>query len=201
MKGKMVETFVENGNQFSGTIEYFDFGDEYSSQNGTETFSGTWEELEDPLDSADWNYSGSYEYAENLEYSFTEEGVNEVYTVVATGKEAYDENGFTSIEATFSYTSANGDFFNGSLISPLFYSYECENESEEDWIFVPVSGEETYSYKEGDDTGNFSIEYGDGSCDNIITITENGISEDIDLSEEWEDEWDEDEEGDEASGS
>ncbi|MEP4091108.1 hypothetical protein [Reichenbachiella sp.] len=189
MKGKLVETFVEDGNKFSGTIEYFNFGDQYFSQNGKETFSGTWEESGNEEDSIDWSYSGTYEYSENLEYKYKEDEVEETYAVVASGKQSYDENGFTVSEEDYTYTAANGDSFSGNVGKPLFYSYKCEGDSENDWIFAYVSGTENYKYKEGDENGEFSINYGDGACDNIVTITENGESYDIDLGKEWEDEW------------
>lgn len=44
----------------------------------------------------------------------------------------------------------------------------------------------------------YRVDYGDGSSDNIITITENGISEEIDLGDEREDEC---EDGDHEDGS
>lgn len=201
LKGKLVETYVENGNSFSGTIEYFDFGDEYATQNGKSTFSGTWEESGNEEDSTDWTYAGTYEYSEDLTYKYKDEEVEETYAVVASGKESYDEKGFTVSEEDYTYTGTNGDTFSGRVTTPLFYSFTCESNSEDEWVFVYVSGVEAYSYKEGDESGDFSINYGDGVCDNIVTITENGETYDVDLGKEWEDEWDEDEADDENSGS
>lgn len=199
MKGKLIETFSENGNEFSGTIEYVDFGDRYSTVNGTETFSGEWEGSDAGEDSTAWEYSGSYEYVEDLEYTYKEDDVEEVYTLKASGKETYDQEGFTRNEGEYTYTAFNGNFFSGIISVPLYYSFACADGSDEDWVFVDVSGVENFSYKEGEESGEFSINYGDGSCDNIISITENGETYDIDLGEEWDEEWDDNSEEDESN--
>ncbi|WP_422358615.1 hypothetical protein [Reichenbachiella sp.] len=198
MKGKLIETFVENGNEFSGTIEYVGFGDEYSTMTGTETFSGTWEDSGNSEDSTEWDYSGSYEYTEDLTYLYKEDDVEEEYTLKASGKETYDEEGFTQDEGEYTYTASNGDFFSGVISVPLYYSYTCDSDFEDSWVFVDVSGVENFSYQEGDESGEFSINYGDGSCDNIISITENGETYDVDLGEEWDEEWSDEADGEES---
>lgn len=202
MKGKIVETYTYDDNSYSGTIEYFNFGDEYFTQNGTSTFSGTWEDFTSE-DSTEWSYSGSYEHSEDMTYTYIDEeaDVEETYAIISSGKQSYDETGFTVIEEDYTYTAENGDTFSGSVSTPLFYSYECDSDDNDVWIFMYVSGVQHYTYDEGDVAGNFSIDYGDGSCDNIITITENGETYDVDLGEAWEDEWEEEESEDDSTES
>lgn len=203
MKGKIIETYIYDENTYSGTIEYINFGDEYFTQNGTSTFSGTWEDNWSEEDSTDYSYSGTYQHSEDMEYTYIDEDedIEETYSVVASGKQSYDETGFTVEEEDYTYTAENGDTFSGSVSTPLFYSYECETDDNDQWIFVYVSGVENYTYAESDATGTFSIDYGDGECDNIITITENGETYEIDLGEEWEDDWEDEEDGEEDDGN
>ena len=53
------------------------------------------------------------------------------------------------------------------------------------WFFTYVSGRERIRYKDGDVEGTFEIDYGDGKCDNIITIYEDGKVTVVDLSKDW----------------
>jgi len=46
-----------------------------------------------------------------------------------------------------------------------------------------VSGKERISYRQGDKEGSFIIDYGDGECDNVIVIIENGKRIKVDLSD------------------
>lgn len=192
MKGKMVETYREDGNTFSSEVVYTNFGDRNYTQNGTASFSGTWESTGNAEDSTDWDYKGSFSHKENLTISITEDDFNETFTVEAQGSESFDKNGFTNNEGFYKYTTSNGDFFNTTITTPLFYSYQCESDDPNTWVFVYVSGVESTTYKEGETTGEFTMDYGQGTCDNIVTITENGESYDVDLGKEWEDDWDDD---------
>lgn len=201
MKGKLVETYAEDGNKFSGTIEFFDFGDEFSIQNGKQIFSGTWEDSGNLEDSTGWAYAGTYEHEEDLVYTYKDDEVEETYTVVSSGKQSYDKTGFTVTQEEYTYTASNGESFSGSVTSPLFYSYACESEDENSYIFVYVSGAEAYTYEDSEGSGQFAIDYGNGACDNMVTITENGESYEIDLGKEWEEEWEDEEEKSETSGS
>ena len=194
MKGKIVETYTEDGNTFSSTTEYIDFGDEEYTVNGTSTYSGTYEDPVETTDSLDWDYSGTYSFKENLTIAYADE----TYSVEAEGSESFDKNGFTSNEGFTNCTSSNGDFFQTVISTPLFYSYSCEQTTSVEYIFAFVSGVETTTYQEtvedgSTETGEFSIDYGDGTCDNIVTITENGVSETVDLGKEWEEDWDDEE--------
>ena len=107
-------------------------------------------------------------------------------TYVAEGSEEMDENGYKINSRTESIDISTGESFNTQIDVPLYYDFECDEE--DIWIFV--SGQESGSYVIGDESGTYSINYGDGTCDNIVTVTENGISQEVDLGEEWE-EWEE----------
>jgi hypothetical protein len=56
-------------------------------------------------------------------------------------------------------------------------SYKCSD------IWIPVSGIESVSSKENDQSYSFTINYGDGTCDNLATVTENGKTAVVDFSQ------------------
>ncbi len=199
MKGKMVEKGTYTDNNFTSEVVYTNFGGEDWSINGTHSYSGTWSSIDDAGEEVDslYMFDASYEFAANLQMEYTEYGYHDSTEVstgeqiikvnyVADGSETADENGYTVQTRNESVEVSTGESFDSKVDSPLFYNNAC---GEEDvWIFV--SGVESGSYTYGDESGTYSIDYGDGTCDNIITVTENGVSEEIDLGDEWDD-WEE----------
>lgn len=202
LKGKLVETGNYSDNSFNSTVTYTNFGGDDWQVDGTYSYSGTYEdsfeEGTDPEDSTDWVYSASYSFQADLTEQFTDYGDEDSTTSTtteetiitveydATGAESMDENGYTVESRSETVAVSTGEMFSSTVDSPLFYNYECE----EDDVWVFVSGSESGSYSIDTETGNYSIDYGNGECDNIITLTENGVTEEIDLGDLWE-EWEE----------
>ncbi|HAA20969.1 MAG TPA: hypothetical protein DCR93_24965 [Cytophagales bacterium] len=184
--GKIEETiFEDEDGSFSATITYTNFGGEGWVINGTETWSGTETFTEDGEE------SGSVEFTENL--VIVEEG--ETITLEGSGKESWNKDGFTIDNAKYTYTvdgPEGNEVFSSEVTSPLFYSFACE-EVGDIWVFV--SGTEVETWNEG----SLTIDFGDGTCDNIITVTEGDETITIDLDEEWEDD-EEDDDGDDEDG-
>jgi hypothetical protein len=56
-------------------------------------------------------------------------------------------------------------------------NYKCTDS----WI--PVSGVETITNTENDVTNSYSVDYGNGECDNLAFLTENGKTSVIDFSQ------------------
>ena len=198
MFGKLEERGSYTDNSFSSTTTYTNFGGSYDaggedwSMDGTMSYSGTWEETETEEDSI-WMFSSTYEFNSDLtqrymEYSYPEDS-NQVSTgeqiitmdYVDNGSEEMDHNSYTVKTRTTSITIDTGDEFHSQVNVPLFYDYTCED------TWVAVSGNESGSYIFGEESGNYIVEYGDGTCDNIITVTENGVTEDVDLGDIWTD--------------
>ncbi|MDN5199916.1 hypothetical protein QQ008_01045 [Fulvivirgaceae bacterium BMA10] len=170
IKGKITETFKSENNKETVKTVYENYSFEDITINGTSsaTYSWSWDEQD----------SLSYSFASTWEEDLTikdEDG--ETYTIKSSMSDSGDENGWT-LEGSSTYTSSNGDVFESEIKVPLFYDFKCED------AFVPVKGVE--SCKFNDDV--FEINYGDGACDNIITVTENGETYTIDLEEEYEEE-------------
>jgi len=192
MKGKIIENFTENENAFSSTIEYINFGDKEFSINGKSTYEGTFNDT--GIEDSTW--SGSYSYTDDLTILVEDE----TYKIEAEGSETFDDKGFTSEKGFTKCTSSTGDFFHTVISTPLYFSFDCDFTSEDNYVFVYVSGVETTSYQETtedekSESGEFSIDYGDGTCDNIVIITEDGVSTTVDLGDEWEEDW-----GDQTEG-
>ncbi|MEO9484251.1 MAG: hypothetical protein ABJG47_12420 [Ekhidna sp.] len=198
LKGKLVEKGTYNESSFSSTATYTNFGGHDWTIDGTHSYSGTWGEAtktSEPADSA--NYNATYEFSADLRTSYMEYGhdsTEEVSTgerlvevdYVAQGSEEVDQDGYTVKSRSESISVSTGQSFTSKVDTPLFYDFSCE--SEDTWIYV--SGQESGSYTVGDQTGTYSINYGDGTCDNIVTVTENGKSEEVDLGQIWKD-WEE----------
>ncbi|MEM6831780.1 MAG: hypothetical protein AAF551_14815, partial [Bacteroidota bacterium] len=101
----------------------------------------------------------------------------------ASGKEIMDDSGYT-IESKEEEAKIGDEAFTSTVTSenPLHFNFECEGENE---VLVFVTGIESGTYTFGENSGTWSIDYGDGTCDNLVTITEDGQSEEIDISEEF----------------
>ena len=198
LKGKLVEKGSYSESGFSSTATYTNFGGNDWTIDGTHSYSGTWEEINEtsePADSSEYYYNASYQFSADLKTSYMEFGhdsTDEVSTgeqlievdYVAQGSEEVDQDGYTVQSRSESITVSTGESFSSQVDSPLFYDFNCENDD----VWIYVSGQESGSYTYEGQSGTYSIDYGDGECDNIVTVTENGVSEDIDLGEEW-DEW------------
>lgn len=66
-------------------------------------------------------------------------------------------------------TNKNGKSYTMKITSELVYSKTCELNSK---VFIPVKGIKTLTV----DHKEIIVDYGDGSCDNTVTITVNGKS-------------------------
>lgn len=85
---------------------------------------------------------------------------------------SYDNNGTLhwkddtkTLTGSITGTTRTGDNFNAEITNDVVFSYECEGKHD-----VPVSG--TISINVGGSSSE--VDYGDGTCDKIYTITTNG---------------------------
>ena len=223
MYGKMEEIGSYTDSSFSSSVTYTEFGgsdEEGGAQwwvDGTHSYSGTWSEFYDDYDGDTtdtdstsyyeeedfYSYSATYEFSADLTQTYIEfigapeDSVTtgeDIYIIdyVANGREEMDQDGYTVVSKSENVTANTGESYSSQVDTPLFMDFSCEDT----WIFVSGLESGTYEYEGMVET--YSIDYGDGTCDNIIILTENGESEEIDLGEEW-DEW-EDECGDGHDG-
>lgn len=202
LKGKLVETGTYTDNSFNSSVTYTDFGGEDWFIDGTYSYSGTYEDssngTSEPADSSNWTFAATYSFEADLTQQYTDYGYPEDSTQASTGEtivtvdyeangtESMDESGYTVEARSEAISVSTGETYAATVDSPLFYNYACEEE--DTWVFV--SGVESGSYTYEGISGTYSIDYGNGACDNIILLTENGTTEEIDLGDLWDD-WEE----------
>ncbi len=122
-----------------------------------------------------YNWSGTSSGKDNMVLTFD---TGESYTYTSEYANEWDNNSSTVSVGTYTFKSSNGEEYRYAVVEPLYYNYECY----ESWI--AVSGIETMFYKSADgEVFNFTIDYGDGTCDNLATVTEGGETTVVDFGE------------------
>ncbi len=177
LQGQFSVTLSYTESAISAQYEYTDFGGKDWLINGNSSMEGTVDLQSGELTLA-FNINLTEKWTENADDPETIRTQEFVY--VATGTQVMNESGFT-IQTQEESATVGQDVYTSKVTSEnaLFYDYTCENDA-----LVFVDGIENGTYAIGGVTGNWSIDYGDGTCDHLITITENGASEEIDLIEE-----------------
>jgi hypothetical protein len=103
--------------------------------------------------------------------SFAEREANHTRTWIRMGSPLRDE---ITVIGSASGTNRRGVSYTVSIVSMLRYKRAC-------WatrIFIPVEGAKLIK-REG--KPDVHIDYGDGSCDSMVTVTINGMSREVDL--------------------
>jgi hypothetical protein len=136
----------------------YDYEGESEYDAGNNTFSGT--------------YAGNYQY----DYTWNDQ----IYACEGNSKYNYTQSNFVIEKNSYSYTYG-ADNYKSDVLEPLVYVYQCSQGDKPTVTYV--SGREFIRYKQGDQEGSFEIYYGDGECDNIIVIIENGKRVEVDLSD------------------
>jgi hypothetical protein len=127
------------------------------------------------------------------EYKFFWSGTStckDDYTVVADNGESYSyASDYSTAWDSLSYTVKVGYYhmvneslefeYTYEVTSPLVTSFECTD------TWVPVSGIESTVYTEAGIVSTFKVDYGNGTCDNLATVSENGKTSEVDFSELW----------------
>ncbi|MDX2305350.1 MAG: hypothetical protein NW226_21245 [Microscillaceae bacterium] len=160
-KGKLIVTYeIESGAITPRTITTQDFSVNGNSVEGTLTASG-FEESETGVYSYDLTYDLSLGFKDNSTYS-------QAATYNVQWLEGFGDDDYTNdlIQSTGSLTGTNrkGDDYGSTILTPLLRKTSCASENS----FVTVSGiKETQPAR----LGTYSINYGDGACDKMVTIT------------------------------
>jgi len=172
LKGKVSQTFWANENSYTEEILFEDFGGENWMLNGTRNLNGTYEED----DSTGW-FTTTFSFVTDVE--ILHEG--EVFQYDATGVETLNRQSFTVEERVATLTLEDGSYFNSLVLEPVVWSFACEEEG----VFIFVAGlvEESYTDAAGELVAIHTVDFGDGECDNIVTIEGKGITIIIDLGE------------------
>lgn len=198
MHGKVTNTYRNQFSQigsvfndsYSYAVDYDNYGGNYNGEwswliNGGGTYDG-----ESEYDTDNQTFSGSYSYKDETTYQFDSSS----YFYRGSGTTSYDETKYVIESSETEYSTGVDNFYKSKVLIPLVSDYSCYTfgaanggigDSSIAFWFTYVSGRERIEYKEGELSGTFEIDYGDGECDNIITIYENGNKTVVDLSEKW----------------
>lgn len=189
MHGKYSSTYrndmSQDGSRFSNTYfyasQYDNYGGNYNGQwswlmNGGGTYSG-----ESEYDTATQEFSGFYTYDDETTYEYD----SVTYYYKSKGTSSYSNEKFTIESSENNYTYGT-DFYKSKVLKPLVADYSCYNQNSANFCFfwMFVKGRERIQFKNGDEEGSFEIDYGNGDCDNIVIIYENGHAKRIDLSKD-----------------
>lgn len=120
-----------------------------------------------------WNPETGFDYMEtyslDVQLDYTD---GKVENVVANGKALGNEEEYIVREHNVNGTNNSGDQYLSSVVETLVYDFACESQ-----IFT--EGVQKFTFNDESAT----VDYGEGSCDNILTITAPGITIIIDLDE------------------
>jgi hypothetical protein len=189
MKGKITYVWKNVENSYESKVIYENFYSYGTTMNGysenTFTSDGNsffrydtaTKELNDSVSypEIEFNWSGESTSKENLTIT-TDDG--NVYSYVSEYSTKWDNTSYTVLKGSYHYKSKIEDYEYIYLVSkPLITNYECNN------TWVPVSGTETTSVLEKGNKKVMVIDYGRGKCDNYATVTINGKSKKVDMSE------------------
>ncbi len=182
LKGKIVETGRYYSNTFNSTMEFIGFGGVDWTLNGLDRFNGTvyseYETIEDSVVLTDWSVVYTYNSAFDESRIEDEETVSLAYS--ATGTERVNDSSWEVRFGTYAYKYETGEKHTAYVVEPLLMHYGCNDLFN---VNTFISGIENVGFYSDEETIEFSIDYGNETCDNIVIITQNGISEEIDINE------------------
>lgn len=176
--GKLIETGTYGENSFDAIARYENFGTDFWEVNGKYNYEGFWEFSSIAEDSLQFDWFAEYQYSYEMEEIYLDEGEKFFLNSNGFGKEILDEEGYTIVNQENRLSYDTGEKFSSVVDVPLHLDYNCGEE-----IFIFVRGVESGFYTYDDIFVEYNINYGDGDCDNLITVIENGEEYVIDLNE------------------
>jgi len=198
MHGRYESTYKytsdQNGSQYTDTYFYKTIYDNYGGHYGEDkSYAWGMDGNSSYAGSSSYNYetnefSGHYSYSDTSLYSYD----NTSYNYKSKGRSSYSQLGWTTEESNYEYSDGT-NYYSAEVITPLVSKYNCASDggtSPNDgaydmayYVWIPVSGREVISYYQDGVEGTFEINYGNGECDNILYVTENGVTVEVDLGE------------------
>ena len=163
--------------------EYYFEGDTVKwISNGRSTYFG-----DSKYDTVKQTFSGYYAYSDTSEHVY--DGM--LYKYKSVGRTSYDDKKSVTNPNVYEYTTGK-EFYRSTVLSPLVSDYTCAqvypmiaDDSRRMWYPSYVSGRERIEYERDGQAGKFEIDYGDGECDFIVFIYENGKVFRVDMSKDY----------------
>jgi hypothetical protein len=204
MWGAVISTYLYNST-FNGSVfkDVYYFDSEYDHYGGYYYYdSSEWEmngtshyEGESTYDTTNWSFSGWSAYEDHTIYRWNETA----YEYNGEGKFTYDNHLWVTEYSDYEYTTGDDYYYKTSVLEPLVIDYSCTFPDHANGLAVSgtdsnfcllipiyISGVERIQYRQDGEAGDFIIDYGDGECDYIIKVTENGKTVTVNLAELWE---------------
>lgn len=189
IKGKITYIWKYDNNSYYSEViydHYYSYGVE---MNGTSIYTFTSDGnsfyttgiKEDPNDSTvtimpvEFNWSGTSTGHEEITMTF-DDGNSTYYR--SDYSNIWDSLSYKVIQGEYYYSSSQDDSEYHYLVTlPLITDYTCTN------AWVPVSGTEIITTSENGVTAEYSLNYGNGNCDNLAELTQDGKTSLIDFGE------------------
>jgi len=188
-KGKIGRKLGLNGTTVESETEFVNFETDDEILNGT--YSNTFKYTTGDGTGAISRGFGSFE--ENMAIIEKNENGDREFTRVSKINYSFDRinNEVTTLTTKFDrrITMNNGDIYTKSVIEPLFFSVSCSFPNGDGSVWPDsyrqgfIAGSEQYQFTENGESGSFIIHYGNGECDDIVTVNVNGQTTNVDLSE------------------
>jgi hypothetical protein len=189
-RGKLTYIWSNEDNNYYSKVIYEDYYTYGVEMNGTSEYSFTSDGrsyyttgcLDSSGDSTvticpvEFNWSGSSSGHEEITM-VTDDGLTYYYKSDYSNK--WDSVSYTVLTGTYYCKNESAQYnseYNYTVEEPLITSYICSD------TWVPVSGIESITNTENENTSSYSVDYGDGTCDNLALVTENGKTSLIDFS-------------------
>ena len=120
------------------------------------------------------NPSEEFKYAEGFSEAFELNYANgDQEKFAAEGAFVANDFGIAVTKHNFQGTNTVGDIYSGVTVDPLIYDFTCTDS------YIYTKGTEVYNFN-GDSA---AVDFGDGTCDNILTIQADGVTVILDLDE------------------
>ena len=172
ISGILVNTYFEQDGNFAYHVNFNNFRVDGTTING-ESF-------------ALWTSEGP---AEEHELNFVAAHTEDYLVILENGESfeyqsefvaAENDEAFAVLEGKVDASNSLGDEFSYDILEPVIVKYTCVMAG----TFIPVDGLESYQYNEKE----FTVDFGDGACDNIYIIRKGEVTITVDLGENWGDE-------------
>ena len=188
-KGKITYIWKnDNNNYYSEVIydHYYSYGVE---MNGISQYSFTSDGNSYYSMGSKEDYSDSTVTAMPVQFNWsgTSTGHDEITMKYDDGNSTFYRSDYSNIWDSISYKVLEGDYFYSStsdgyeyhylVQKPLITDYRCTNS------WVPVSGIEIITTTEKEEIEEYTLNYGNGTCDNLAELTQNGETSIIDFGE------------------
>ena len=122
-----------------------------------------------------FNWSGTSNGQDDITMTF-DNGDITIYK--SRYKNVWDSISYNVVEGDYYYSDKSSSYEYHYVVSkPLVTDYACTSS------WVPVSGTESITTTQDGITGEYTLDYGDGTCDNLALLTENGKTSQVDFGE------------------